>query len=245
MKAIKILASILVALLVVIAIALAVGVRNLDRLVEAAIESVGPTVTGTDVSVEQVDIDLTEGRGRITGFRVANPEGFSSEALLSVDEVELVLDTGSITDDVVVIESIRVDGAHLRAEHRGTGFNFEPLLERVRAASEGDSSRSTTASPDVRFMVERLEFAGAGMSLHSDQFGQRQYRLEPIELSDLGDRQTGLGPNQFARALLEPLLEAAEQRLEDELREQAGEALEEELSEEDRETLDRVRSLAD
>lgn len=245
MKAIKILASILVALLVVIAIALAVGVRNLDRLVEAAIESVGPTVTGTDVSVEQVAIDLTEGRGRIGGFRVANPEGFSSEALLSVGEVELVIDTGSIADEVVVIESIRVDRARLRAEHRGGGFNFEPLLERVRAASEGEPARSTTASPDVRFMVERLEFSGAGLSLHSEQFGQRQYRLEPIELRNLGDRETGLGPNQLARALLEPLLEAAEQRLEDELREQAGEELEEQLSEEDQETLDRVRSLAD
>ncbi len=248
MKATKIIVSILVALLVVIAIAVYIGLRNLDTLVEAAIESVGPTVTKTDVQVDGVRLELTEGRGTISGLMIANPEGYSDQPIFRVGEVVLDIRPGSITEDVVIIEEIRIDGAQLNAEHREmTRVNLKTMLNQMRPESQEEPPKSTTASPDIRFMVEKLSFVNAGLSLNSDELGSRELTLRDINLENLGDKQEGLSPAQLTRAILNPLLQQARQRVEQEIRSEAEGALKEELesrmSDEDKDKVDKVRSL--
>ena len=51
---------------------------NLNEIVRTAIEEYGSEVLGTSVTVEDVSLSLTEGRGQITGFRIAEPRGFGS-----------------------------------------------------------------------------------------------------------------------------------------------------------------------
>lgn len=250
MKAIKIIASIVVALLVVIAIALFIGYKNLNTLVEAAIESVGPMVTKTDVQVDSVNIELTEGRGAIHGLTIANPEGYSDRPIFLVDETVLQIRPGSITEDVVVIREITVDGARLNAEHKGlTDINVKTLLDQMRPGSPEEPPKSTTASPDVRFMVEKLNFTNASLDLRSEKLGQRELGMEDVQLTDLGDREQGLTPSQLTRAILDPLLQRARARVEEEVKSEAEGALkdevEERLSDEDKETVDKVRSLFD
>jgi hypothetical protein len=248
MKATKIIVSILVALIVVIAIALFIGLRNLDTLVEAAIESVGPTVTKTDVQVDGVHIELTEGRGTISGLSIANPQGYSDQPIFRVGDVTLDIRPSSITEDVVVIEEIKVDGAQLNAEHRDlTQINLKTLLDQMSSGSREEAPKSTTASPDVRFMVEKLSFTNAGLNLSSDELGNRELTLRDINLENLGDREQGLTPAQLTRAILDPLLQQARQRVEAEVRSEAEGALKEELesrmSDDDKEKVDAVRSL--
>ncbi len=248
MKATKIIVSILVALIVVIAIAVYIGIRNLDTLVEAAIESVGPTVTKTDVQVDGVHIELTDGRGTIRGLTIDNPEGYSDQPVIRVGEVVLDIRPSSITEDVVIIEEIRIDGAQLNAEHRDmTRINLKTLLDQMRPESQEEPPKSTTASPDVRFMVEKLSFTGAGLNLSSDELGSRDLTLQDIHLENLGDKQEGLAPAQLTRAILDPLLQRARQRVEQEIRSEAEGALKEELesrmSDEDQDKVDKVRSL--
>ncbi|WP_341938413.1 DUF748 domain-containing protein [Marinimicrobium sp. C2-29] len=250
MKAIKIIVSILVALVVVIAIALFIGLKNLDTLVEAAIESVGPMVTKTDVQVDRVNIKLTEGRGDIHGLAVANPEGYSDRPIIKVSQVGLEIQPSSITEDVVVIREILIDGAVLNAEHQGVNdINIKTLLDQMRPDSPEEPPQSTTASPDVRFMVEKLSFTGATLDLRSEELGQRNLTMRDIQLEELGDRQEGLTPAQLTRAILNPLMQRARERVEQELKSEAEgalkEELEERLSEEDREKVERARSLLD
>lgn len=250
MKAIKIIASIVVALLVVIAIVVFIGFKNLNTLVEAAIESVGPTVTKTDVQVDRVDIELTEGRGAIHGLTVANPEGYSDRPIFLVDKAVLQIMPSSITDDVVVIREITVDGAQLNAEHKGlTEVNIKTMLDQMRPGSPEQEPKSTTASPDVRFMVEELNFTNATLDLRSEKLGQRELSMGDVRLTDLGDRETGLTPAQLTRAILDPLLKRARARVEEEIKSEAEgalkEELEERLSDEEKETVDKVRSLFD
>lgn len=250
MKAIKIIASILVALLVVIAIVLGIGLRNLDALVEAAIETVGPMVTKTDVQVDRVNIELTEGRGEVFGFQVANPEGFSDRPIFEVGQVALQIRPSSLRDDVIVIREILVDGAQLNAEHQNlTEINLKALLDNMRPTDTEEPYKSSTASPDLRFMVEQLSFTNAELTLRSDELGERQLQIRDIHAEDLGDTEEGLSPTELARALLNPLLQGARARVEEELKSEAGgalkDALEDRLSDEDEEQLDRVRSLFD
>lgn len=248
MKAIKIILSVVVALIVVIAIVVVVGLQNLNSLVEMGIESVGPQVTKTDVQVERVDIELTEGRGSIYGLDVANPEGFSDNPILQVGEVTLQIQPSSLTEDVTVIRAIVVDGARLNAEHRGLAdINMRDMLDNIQPDGPEEPTKPTTASPDMRFMVEELQFTNAALNLHSEEFGERELAMQDIQLSDLGDREQGLTPAQLGRAILSPIVDQARRRLEQELKDEAGgqlqEELEERLSDEEKEDVDRVKSL--
>lgn len=250
MKAIKIIASILLALLVVVAIAVVIGLRNLDALVEAAIESVGTMVTQTDVQVDRVEIDLSEGRGDLYGLTVANLDGFSDRSLFRVDQAGLQILPRSLREDVVVIREIVVDGAELNAEHRElTRINVKELLDNMRPEQTEEPYKSSTASPDVRVMVERLSFRNTRLNLYSDELGERQLSLSDFEAEQLGDRERGLSPVELTRALLAPVLERARERVEQELRSEAEgalrDALEDELSEGEADAVERVRSLFD
>ena len=83
-KAIKGVMGVVAVLIVIVLIALWYVLGNLDRLVEAAIERVGPQVTGTSVLVSGVSISLKEGRGEISGLTIGNPDGFESPHALRI-----------------------------------------------------------------------------------------------------------------------------------------------------------------
>lgn len=241
MKAIKITLSVLLALIIVIAIGVFLGLRNLDTLVEVAIESVGTHVTQTSVTVEQVQIDLTDAHGTVHGLAVANPEGFTQPHIFQVDEVGLQVLPSSLTERVIVLPLIAIDGAQLYAEHAGVAdINVQKMLQNIQR-DEGEEVKSTTASPDVRFMVEELRFTNATLHLLSSELGERQFDMQDIHLTDLGDREEGLAPAQLTRALLRPIMDQARKQLEGAVRDEAGgalkERLEEELSDDQRDAL--------
>ena len=85
-----------VVVLLLIAGGLYYFLSSLNELVASAIESSGSEVTGTRVSVSGVDISLREGRGSIRGLRIANPAGFSGDAV-SFSDITIVIDTFSMT----------------------------------------------------------------------------------------------------------------------------------------------------
>ncbi len=247
MKAVKIILSVFVALLVVVAIVVFIGLKNLNSLVEMAIESVGPQVTKTDVQVDRVNIELTEGQGSIYGLTVANPEGFSGEHIFVLDQVSLQIQPSSLTEKVVVIREILVDGARLNGEHQGVAqINLREMLDNIQSV-EPEPPKDTTASPEVRFMVEKLSVTDATINLSSSEFGERQLALKDIHLSDLGDREQGLTPAELARAILTPILNQARSRVEQEVKDRVGEELKQQLkdklSEGDQEKVDKLKSL--
>lgn len=252
MKAVKIIIGIVIALVAVLAIAVFIGLKNLDALVEAAIESVGTDVTKTPVAVDQVTIDLTDGRGVVRGVAVKNPTGYSTENAIYLGEIALQIEPASVAKDVVVIKQLTVDGATLTAEHKGLAdVNLQTLYDNITADSgkESGASRPTTARPDIRFMLEKVNFTNLSLELQSSEFGERQLSMADIQLTNIGDRQTGLTAEELANALLTPVVDAARKQVNNEVRNKAKEKLqdnlEENLSEGDKENLDKLKNWLD
>lgn len=225
MKAIKITLSVLLALLIVILIGVLLGLRNLDALVEVAIESVGTHVTQTAVTVERVHIDLTDAEGTVYDLAIANPPGFTQPYIFQVAEVGLQISASSLTDRVLVLPLVVIDGAQLYVEHKGVAdTNLQQMLKNIQRG-EGEEAKPTTASPDVRFMVEELRFTNATLHLLSSELGQRRFDLQDIYLTDLGDLEEGLAPAQLTRAVLGSIMDQTREQLTRELRSEAGDAL--------------------
>ena len=100
-----------------------VGLKNLDALVEAAVEQAGTQVTGSAVELDAATIQLAEGRAELKGFSIANPRGFSEAQLLDIDNIAVDIDPKSVTGDVLVIDEIAVSGMAILAEQKRVNQN--------------------------------------------------------------------------------------------------------------------------
>ncbi|TQV78078.1 hypothetical protein FKG94_13435 [Exilibacterium tricleocarpae] len=258
MKLGKILIGLVVAVVAVLVLVVVIGLQNINELVKAAIESVGSDVTRTAVTLERADIQLTEGRGALHELVVANPAGYGSDYAVRLGEVVLQVEPTSVTGPVVVINEVRIAGAQLIAEQRElTRTNLTDLLDNMKPAStagaggEPAADSGGAAAAEVRLAVEKISFADNSLRLISEKWGERTLDMPAIELTDIGDPQTGLSPEELTQALLTPLMERAKQaatsaireQLKDEAEDKLKQQLEEKLDDKQKEKLDKLKGL--
>jgi hypothetical protein len=181
---------------------------NLNHLIKVAVERVGPAVTGTAVSLNKVNVEVTKGRGELQSFTVANPQGFDSAHLLRWDKIVLQIDPASVRSEVIVIKDIVIEGVNIIAEQKGLNTNLQEMLKKFK----GDSSESASkeeAGEEVRLMVEHIRFADNSISLVTEKLGNYDLKIPALKLNDLGDKATGLTPKELGKAILEPLIRQA------------------------------------
>ncbi len=65
---------------VLIILVLLVFLGSLNRIVKAGVETVGPKVTGTTVTLRQVKISPFSAQGTLGGLLVGNPAGFKTDS---------------------------------------------------------------------------------------------------------------------------------------------------------------------
>ena len=259
MKAIRILIGLVIAAIAVIAIVVIIGLQNINGIVKAAVEKVGPQVTGTEVRLAEVDITLTEGRGTLQGLSIANPKGFSNNNVFSLGQITLQIDPVSITGDVIIIEELTISAAKVLAEQKNiTDTNLQALLDNVTAGAKNGGGKSGGASGDssspeqqIKLAVKQFSFNASELQLVTEQFGEKTLKLPTIKLNDLGSAEKGLTPQQLAHAILKPLLaqakKAAQKELErlakSEAEDKLKEKLSEELTDEQKGQVDQLKSL--
>lgn len=112
-------------LVVLIAVGVFVFLGNLNDIVRAAVEKVGSDMTQTNVSLSEVDIELTSGKGALRGFSVTNPKGFSDDDAFKFDEVAVTLDISTVRSDPVVIKEIVIQGPSIVYQLGDNGSNLD------------------------------------------------------------------------------------------------------------------------
>jgi len=135
-------------------------VANLDSIVAGVIEDVGSDVLKTNVTVSGVAINLKEGKAGIAGVKIANPDGWSGATLLEMEGIEVDLDIESLSQDVLVIESIRIQNPQISYEgDEAGGSNMQTLLNNMEGAS-GDGS----GAADGEVNLPAIKLSGIGRS---------------------------------------------------------------------------------
>ncbi|MEP5837511.1 MAG: hypothetical protein ABJ322_07320 [Marinobacter sp.] len=227
----KIIGGLAIALIAAVALVAVLVFQNLDGIIKRIIEDVGSDVTSTRVSVAEVKFTLSEGRGEIRGLHIGNPPGYSGRNLFEMDQVAVQLDTASLTGPVIVIEEVVIDGARLSAEQKGTATNLQDLLDGMdTGASTTEPVPATSDTADVRLMLENFSFTNSSATLKTQQFGDKTLKLPDLKLSGLGDRQTGLTPEQLASKMVSSLVKQAEKAVADYLKKLGKDAAKKELN---------------
>jgi len=189
-------------------------VANLDSIVAGVIEDVGSDVLNTKVTVSGVAINLKEGKAGIGGVKIANPDGYSSANLLEMEGIEVDLDIESVSQDVLVIESIRIKNPQISYEgDEAGGSNMLTLLENI----EGDSSEEsgTSASEEVKMIIDQFTFSGGHVTaISAAKPGEvLELDLPAIKLSGIGRSQGGVTADvvveKIAKELVNGIIKAA------------------------------------
>ena len=176
---------------------------NLNSLVAGAIEQHGSRVTDTQVGVSGVDISLREGRGSITGLRVANPDGYAAQDAFSLGNITLDIDLGSVREDPIVIDEIRVQGPVINAELNKTGSsNVDELRKRVQAYTSG-SSNSGGSGDEKKIRIKKFVFEEGRVIVDATAIGieKKEITLPEIRLENVGGSD-GAPPDEIAKIIV-------------------------------------------
>lgn len=202
--------------LAVLVVAVAGGIyfiwSSMDAIVKAAVEEVGSEVTGTDVTLADVKITPTDGKGTLRGFRMTNPHGFAEGEALKFDEVSITIDPTTIFDDTVVIEEILIVGPRVTYAIGESTSNLEAIQGNVDDyMGEDDGSASGGGEGGPRIVIQNLTFRNGTVSVNMPSLIDEGLSadLPDIQLTDIGKDGKGATPGEVAEAVIDAVIAAA------------------------------------
>ncbi|MEP1472867.1 MAG: hypothetical protein ABJK20_06640 [Halieaceae bacterium] len=215
MKTVKILGGVLAGLIVVIALIAYFLLGNLDGIIKGVIEDVGTEVTGTRVTVDAVELELSSGKGRITGLTIDNPPGYDSDYAFKLNDITVGIQPASVTKPVIVISEVTIRGASLIAEQKGERTNLSDLLDNIEKSSKTTDSEVVEEKPeqaagDVRLYMKKFVFAGTKAKIITETNGEAALKVPNVTRQNIGDPSTGLTPEQMAEQILQAVVEEVE-----------------------------------
>jgi len=208
LKAFKVVGIILVLLCLLLGVGAYLAYSNMGALIKYAVETEGPGITKTSVTLDNAELDLVEGRAELQGFTVGNPEGFSSDYLFTLGGMTLEIDTQSLNSDVVVIKNFTVDGVNFLVEQKGTRTNLQSLMDNLPASDSAESSTEDTGggSTNKRFMIENLVFSAGSMKLVTEKYGEKELSIPTLKVTDVGNKTQGLTTGELGVEIFSQLL---------------------------------------
>jgi len=234
-------------LVVVLGILLWRVYANLDKIVARIIEDTGSEVTQTAVRVGGVELDLLNGKASLSQLSVANPAGYSSAEIFSLELVSVAIDVESVSSNPIVIDEIVVRQPHVAYEINPQGTsNLDVLKKNVQAYSASRDTGSESGNDaagqesagqggEIRLIIRKLRFEGGEISATSALRPDKPVKasLPGFTMSDIGKASGGATSEQIAKEILNRLVrqatdaarKAGADRLSSELQEKATEKL--------------------
>lgn len=211
--------------------------NNMDSIVKNAIERTGSEITGTKVSVGSVDISLKTGRGTIRDVRVDNPEGYADGDALSLGEITLDLDVGSLNRDPIVIQQVVVSAPVVNAEvDEKLVTNVGVIRNHIngyRAASAPPANGDKQdAGYEKHFTIHSFDMNEGVLRGDATRIGQRkgEYALPPLELSNVGGSR-GARPEVLGKMIASAIFTRIQQAAADHMKAVAAERIKQEIGE--------------
>jgi len=183
----KILYGVVVVLLLVV-IGLVALISSLDSRVINAIEENLSSLTGTRVTVDDVDISIFSGKGELTGLRVFNPQGFSAEPALSLGRFEFEIDMEALSMRVIPVNLIRGDGTEIRVEKNPEGrINIEALYQNLkRSMEQGASDTGEPSGNEFNLKIAEFVLGEGSVTLYGFGNVSQEIKTPAITLEDIG-----------------------------------------------------------
>lgn len=192
----------MISLLLLVVLAVGATFLYLDRIVTTGIEVVGSQVLGTKVTVASVTISPLNGIGSISGLEIRNPEGFDSDYIFQLEQVEVSLNAASLLSDEIEIESIVIIQPEITYETRISTDNVRALLENI--GGSGGETATADSEAGKELFIRDFRLLGPQVNLVA-AVASAPISLPDIELTDIGTEDNAATVAQVLEVVLSAL----------------------------------------
>ncbi|MFW8591311.1 hypothetical protein ACOI22_10955 [Glaciecola sp. 2405UD65-10] len=222
-------------------------------LIKEQIEKQGSKFLGTQVTVFNVDLAISEGRLTINDIDVENPQGFSDEDAFSLDGI--TLDLGQITGEPYTVDAVRIDAPEILYEFDASGKgNLLVLKDNLQANLPKTEEQETTTEPGANplVIVNEVVVSNARLKLNFENLDTGEFELEQkayevtlptFNAGSIG-QPNGMPADQVGAAIVEAMLDNAIKQAKAEVKKKleakAKEKLKEEVAKQKEKLLDKA-----
>lgn len=182
----------------------------LGSIVTKGVNTVGPKVTGTAVSLDDASVSLLNGSATLKGLSVGNPAGWKSDRAFYLGQVHLDLQPTSLLGDHIVIDEILIDQPEFVYETKIITSNLKELLAGIEKATGGSAPSGTSkdganGGQPVKFAVKKFRLQNAKVTLGVGP-AAITVPMPPLSLDDLGTKEGGITADQLATKVMTAVL---------------------------------------
>jgi hypothetical protein len=203
--------KIAIGIVVLLVLVLVVVFFSLNSIVKAGVEKVGPMVTKTEVHLDNAKISPFSGSGQLHGFVIGNPEGYKTPSAISVGDVKVSVQAGSVLKSTVVVDEISVEAPIVTFEGGLTGNNLSKLLANVESANTTEEPTNKDGKPkgeEKKFCVKNLLVRGGKINLNITGVTPKELTvpLPEIHLTNIGSPENGVTSAELTKQILQTVL---------------------------------------
>lgn len=204
-----------VAVVAILIIACVAVVLSLDSIVKKGVERIGPSATQVDVKLKSAHVSLFSGGLRLQEFFLGNPAGYKTPSAITVDDVSVQVQPGTVLSDKLVVDSINVKSPVITLEGGLSDNNLTKIEKNLSdyTASSAPASKTPApaagpAKPERKLQVNDLLITGAKLQLRMKLSGDQTLTLAipDIHLTQLGAGPEGITPSEVAQRALHEVL---------------------------------------
>lgn len=187
-------------LAVVVALLAAVCRYAPTYLFKAAVEKNGKVLSGENVTVGRISVDLIKGRLLVQGLSIQNPEPFTGAFLAEFDEIEFYPELKSLFSDTVIIKKLFINRPRFSYEQSETDSNINILRKHLEALPDDAEASGCKKVVVNRLLITNGQVTGklTGMLL--------TVPIRPINQSDLGKAEKGITCGKLAAGITHSIL---------------------------------------
>ena len=195
--------KILLTLIVLIIVGLTVVYFARNILVKKAVESGGSYALGVQTDLSSARLNIGGGDLRLSHLDIHNPQGFQADNILSVDHSELTVQTGSVLDKQVVVDSLVIQGVRLNLEQIDAKGNYKVLLDHIKQFSSSSDTQSDRRIKIGLVALRDIKVSGS-LSLLNKEYS-KTYSVDNFELRNVGGN-TGASTGQIIAKVVQAIL---------------------------------------
>ncbi len=205
----KILLGLGIGVVLVVIIGVLVVGFFLGDVIKLGMETVGPKVTQTTLTVSSVHVGILTGSGGVTDLVLGNPDEYKAKApnAISVGKAYARVAPFSVLSDKIVIKSVEVRSPEITFEGNPLGANnLTKIMDNVNTFIGGSTPKTAETnapaqpgSPKPAKKLEVDDFLITGATVH---FNGATLPLPDIHFSNLGTGPDGITAGDLVKRVL-------------------------------------------
>ena len=186
---------------------------SLNSLIKKAVETVGPTITKTDVRLASANLSPFSGSGQLNGFVIGNPEGFKGPYALKLGSIAVKVDKATLLKDPIVVDSVIIRSPSVSLIGTLSGNNLQKLLQNIQSSgSASKKEEKSSGAASKKFVVREVIISGGQLQIAASALNQKVSQTLPlpeIRLRNIGTGGNGVSAREIATQIITPLLISA------------------------------------